>query len=157
MSDAGDARPMFPPKVPKFRMDGDPKRPAASTNTGWLARTTEESSTARIVANAPIRKPPDSFTIPSKPAIRFKLTNAPGAKSPRFIRTNKSVPPAKGYAPTPSFAKTPTASDTVAGAKYVNGLILFNFALLSIFPYHHPQDLVKEKSITHLKEFFSCQ
>ena len=55
------------------------------------------TSIAEITASAPIRsRLPCPSSIPSKPGMGFRLTSAPGFKSPRFIRTNKSVPPARG-------------------------------------------------------------
>jgi len=81
------------------------------------AMPVEESG---MTSSQQARDAPRRPVCPERPLF---YTSAWGAKSPRFIRTNKSVPPAKGYAPIPSLAKTSTASDTVPASKYRNGLI----------------------------------
>ena len=129
ISEAGEARPMLPPSVARFLIEGDPNAAAASVSRGWLARRAGECSISAMVVKAPMRIPlSPSRSMEESPAIRFRLTRTGGVDLPPFHPYQKVGAPGEQI----RFLFDPdsilTASASVAGSKYEKGVNLFKGA-----------------------------
>ena len=91
----------FPPIVAMLRICGVATLSIAWAIAGYCLARAGFSSSAESVTPAPIRSPPLTTSILSKPLIAFRLTSTSGSTTRSFIRLSRVVPPASGSAPGP--------------------------------------------------------
>ena len=113
----GIALTRFPPMVPRLRIWLLASLCAASESDRKRSCTTAELQISLCVARAPMASPRSASQRIRRRLCRFfSDTRAEGARSPLFIFTRMSVPPARTLADGPSCMRRPVASVRLSGA-----------------------------------------
>jgi hypothetical protein len=90
---------------------------AACDRTGKRSFSTGERSHVLCRTSAPMRRPPPSSAISSRPPIRLMSTRVPGAAKRSFMSGIRLWPPASTFASSPRCASSASASSSVSGAE----------------------------------------
>src|SRR5215510_10588261 len=113
---------MFPPSVPKLRINGDAIVAAADDSNGIVFRMSSDSTMSVSVVVAPMVIPDPEDLMPFISGIVVTSTSAEGNGKPLpctqsfIIPPTRSLPPPRTLAPGPSCPNSPTAWETVVGS-----------------------------------------